>query len=106
NTLPNNGINVLDLVRIQKHLLARDEFDYPWQFIAADATNNGDVSVGDILVLLRLVLGKITYLPSSPSWRFSPAVIDIDTIPAGGPYQVEFMGIKIGDLNGTADPSN
>ncbi len=106
NSNPANGLNVLDLVRVQKHLLAKDEFDFPWQFVAADATNNADVSVGDILLLLRLVLGKISYLPSSPSWRFMPATLIIDSIPVGGPYEVQMMGIKIGDLNGTADPAN
>ncbi len=106
NSSPANGLNVLDLVRVQKHLLAKDEFDFPWQYVAADATNNADVSVGDILLLLRLVLGKISYLPSSPSWRFLPATLTVDSIPEGGPYEVQMMGIKIGDLNGTADPAN
>ncbi len=106
NLNPANGVNVLDLVRVQKHLLAKDEFDFPWQYIAADATNNIDVSVGDILLLLRLVLGKISYLPSSPSWRFLPPSLTVDSIPEGGPYEVQMMGIKIGDLNGTADPAN
>lgn len=105
NDNPLNGLNVLDLVRIQKHLLGRDDFDLPWQYIAADATNNQEVSVGDILLLLRLVLGKITQLPSSPSWRFEPASLDVTTFPATGPLEVEMKAIKIGDLNGTADPA-
>ncbi len=99
-----NGLNVLDLIAIQKHLLAKDTFDMPWQYIAADATNNNHVSVGDIVVLLRLLLGKITYLPSSPSWRFDPPVIELDNLPPGLPAEPQFMGIKIGDLNNTANP--
>ena len=99
-----NGVSVLDLLAIQKHLLGKDTFAIEWEHIAADATNNQDVSVGDILVLLRLLLGKIAYLPSSPSWRFNPAAIHVDSIPQGNHLELQFQGIKIGDLNGTADP--
>jgi len=100
-----NGLNVIDLIVIQKHLLAKDTFDFPWQYIAADATNNNSVSVGDILVLLRLLLGKITFLPSSPSWRFDPSVILLDNLPLGETAQVQFQAIKIGDLNNSVNPS-
>lgn len=101
---PTNGLNALDLVAIQKHLLGKDTFDFNWQFIAADATNNNELSVGDIVVLLRLLLGKIQVLPSSPSWRFDPPQMTISALPQGESAEVQFMGIKIGDLNGTADP--
>lgn len=101
---PTNGLNALDLVAIQKHLLGKDTFDFQWQYIAADATNNDDLSVGDIVVLLRLLLGKIQVLPSSASWRFDPPMMTISALPQGEPAEVQFMGIKIGDLNGTADP--
>lgn len=102
---PTNGLNLLDIVAIQRHLLAKDTFDMPWQYIAGDATNNNYVSVGDILVLLQLLLGKITYLPTSPSWRFNPPVIELDNLPEGLPVLPQFMGIKIGDLNNSANPS-
>ncbi|MEP6646161.1 MAG: carboxypeptidase regulatory-like domain-containing protein [Saprospiraceae bacterium] len=99
-----NGINVIDLIAIQKHLLAKDTFNLPWQYIAADATNNNYISVGDIVVLLRLLLGKINHLPTSSSWRFDPPSIQLTSLPQG-PSQVQFTGIKIGDLNNTANPS-
>ncbi len=105
NDHPTNGLNALDLVAIQKHLLGKDTFDLPWQYVAADATNNTLLSVGDIVVLQRLLLGKILNFPSSPSWRFDPPQIIIDPIPSGEPAEIEFMCIKIGDLNGTADPN-
>ncbi|HZV68148.1 MAG TPA: carboxypeptidase regulatory-like domain-containing protein [Saprospiraceae bacterium] len=99
-----NGVNVIDLVAIQKHLLAKDTFDFPWQHIAADATNNNSVAVGDFVLILRLLLGKITYYPTSPSWRFDPPVIELQDLPQGLPSHVQFTAIKIGDVNGSADP--
>jgi lysyl endopeptidase len=104
NENPVNGINALDVLAIQKHLLVKDTFDFPWQHIAADATNNNEISVGDILVILRLLLGKIQNFPSSPSWKFDPPAVIFDPIPQGNTV-VQFTAIKIGDVNGTADPS-
>ena len=101
---PTNGLNALDLVAIQKHLLGKDEFDFGWQFISGDATNNGIVNASDMLILLKLMLGKIQNLPSSASWRFDPPQVIIYTIPSGQPAEIQITGIKIGDVNGTADP--
>lgn len=101
---PTNGLNALDLVGIQKHLLGKDTFDLNWQFVAADATNNDDLSVGDIVLILRLLLGKISVLPTSPSWQFDPPQIVIDPDFADDPANLEIMGIKIGDVNGTVNP--
>lgn len=101
---PTNGLSAIDLIAIQKHLLGRDTFDFSWQFIAADATNNISLSVGDIVVLQRLLLGKIQVLPSSPSWRFDPPQMVLNALPPGEPSEIQFMAVKIGDLNGTADP--
>lgn len=99
-----NGVSVIDLVTLQKHLLGKDTFDLAWQHIAGDATNNQVVSAGDLVVILRLLLGRITFFPSSPSWRIIPPQIDINTIPPGGPFEVQFEAVKIGDVNGSADP--
>lgn len=105
NTFPTNGLNVLDVLAIQKHSLAKDTFDFPWQHIAADATNNQEISVGDMLQIVRLLLGKITVFTSSPSWRFDPQVLTFSDLPAGETIRAQFTAIKIGDVNGTADPS-
>ncbi len=105
NINPTNGLNAIDLIAIQKHLLGKDTFDFNWQHIAADATNNVNVSVTDILMLLRLMLGKIIALPFSPSWRFDPPQVVLDSIPPGDPMEIQITGIKIGDINSTADPA-
>lgn len=104
NGIPTNGLNALDLVAIQKHLLGKDTFNLNWQFLAADATNNGEVSVGDIVLILRLLLGKIQNFPSCPSWKFDPPQVFIDPVNQGDPAEIYLQAIKVGDLNGTADP--
>jgi hypothetical protein len=103
---PKNGLNVLDMVAIQKHLLGKDTLDHAWQYIAADATNNNALAAGDILLILRLLIGKIQAFPSSPSWRFDPPVIQLGGLPPGMPHQVSFTAIKIGDVNHSANPQD
>lgn len=68
--LPRNGVSTLDLVRIQKHLLAKELFDSPFQYIAADANNNQQVSAFDLIEIRKLILGIYSAFPNNTSWRF------------------------------------
>jgi hypothetical protein len=101
---PSNGLNALDLVAIQKHLLGKEIFVHDWQHIAADVTHSSGITAGDLVMLLRLLLGKIHVFPASHSWRFDPPQVVIEAQPPGEPVDVQIIGIKIGDVNGTADP--
>ncbi|HUR30945.1 MAG TPA: carboxypeptidase regulatory-like domain-containing protein [Saprospiraceae bacterium] len=101
---PLNGLNAFDIVAIQKHVLLKDTLDFSWQHIAADATNNNAISAGDIVLILKLILGKITSFPTTPSWRFDPPFIDVQSIPAGAPFEIQLQAIKIGDVNNSANP--
>lgn len=101
NTYPANGVSVLDLLLIQKHLLGIAPFAHNHQLLASDATANGVVSAADMLILQKLLLGKITVLPGQTSWVFDPPVIELDA-PEEDAVEAVFTGIKIGDVNGTA----
>ncbi|MEO5905752.1 MAG: hypothetical protein ABIQ11_03445, partial [Saprospiraceae bacterium] len=65
-----NGVSTLDLVRIQKHLLGKQLFESPYQYIAADATNNQQVSAIDLIEIRKLILGIYSEFPNNQSWRF------------------------------------
>jgi len=127
NDFHKNGVSTLDLVKIQKHLLGKDTLDSPYQIIAADANNSQNVSAIDLVELKKLILGVYTELPANQSWRFVPTEYVFpdpldpwtDTIApwsynGGGtititdpenPGNLDFIGIKIGDVNGTAQPN-
>ena len=102
------GVSTLDLVKIQKHLLGLEEFDSPYKLIAADANNNMDVSATDLLELRKLILRITETLPNNTSWRFVKAD-HVFTDPADPwPFpefsdldQLNFIGMKVGDVNGT-----
>ncbi len=113
-----NGINTLDLILIQRHLLGIRPFLSPYQKIAADANRNNIISVIDLIELRKLLLGIYSELPNNTSWRFGIAG---QVLPIDYPWLMEstyaietlndhitnadFIGIKIGDVNGDVIPA-
>ncbi|HUR31895.1 MAG TPA: hypothetical protein VMZ69_10725 [Saprospiraceae bacterium] len=104
-----DGVSVLDIVRIQKHLLGTKPFKTLDQFIAADANNSWNVSAIDLIELKKLILGIYSEFPSNTSWRFGAMPVDlsgnsIESIKIiqnlNGDERVDFLGIKIGDISG------
>lgn len=96
-----NGVTTSDLVRIQKHLLGIELLTIPEELIAADANNSWNVSAIDLIEIRKLILGIYTEFPNNPSWRFVPDEITTNSSGSG----FNFIGIKIGDVNNTAQPN-
>jgi hypothetical protein len=110
---PRNGVSTLDLVRIQKHLLGKELFDSPYQYIAADANNSESLSAIDLIEIRKLILGIYTEFPLNESWRFVDknfnmanqqhpwpfnGVIDIQ-YSGTSVSDLDFIGVKVGDVN-------
>ena len=120
---PLNGITTYDLVLISRHILSIQLFDQPWKLLAADVNKNGSVTTIDIVELRKLLLGLYQKLPFNTSWRFfSTAACQFSSNPFTGwcppgltlqtlPYssylpEYTFKGLKVGDVNATADPDS
>ena len=115
-----NGVSTLDAVFIQKHILGLLPLTDPYQLIAADINNNGAVSTLDIVFMQKAILGLETSFPNNSSWRFIPAdyVFDDPLNPfspvfpeelefidlQGDALEQDFVAIKVGDVNGNANP--
>lgn len=112
-----NGVTTLDIVLIQKHILAIQEFTSPHTTIAADVNNDSKVSGSDIISIRKAILGKITEFPNGQrSWRFvdkKATFTDVYNVfpfnesinlafTSGNTLQNDFIGIKIADINGSA----
>jgi hypothetical protein len=93
-----NGVNTLDLVLIQKHLLGLGVLNAD-QLVAADANANGAVTGADIKQLRDLILGVSTSLPSNDSWVFAPKSTIMNMVANA---TMDFAGIKVGDISGDA----
>jgi len=117
---PLNGVDVLDLVSIRKHILGIQPLT-PYAQIAADANGNNGISTFDIVLIGKLLLGYYTTLPDKNAWQFVDAdfvfpnptnpfetVIPQTNIQLNFPndtvIQKSFVGIKTGDVNCSAYP--
>ena len=120
NTFPLNGVTAYDLVLINDHILGYNEFQYAWQYIAADANSSGTVTAADLVAIQSLILYSVATFPNgTPSWRFVPAdyVFPNPVAPFPFPQSMElqnvvedyafanFTAIKTGDVTGNADPA-
>ena len=110
------GISALDLLLLQKFLLGETSFSSPYQHIAADVNNSQTITTLDLITLRKLLLGDLHRFPENTSWRFIvadhhfviPANPWFDELPESAEIslsrevlEVEFIGIKIGDINGS-----
>jgi len=116
-----NGVSTFDLVKISRHILGMEALDSPYKLIAADANNSGSITTFDIVNLRKLILQLTHDLPASESWRFVEA--DFIFPNSTNPFQTSFpeaiafngldtdvlanfVAIKVGDVNGNANPGN
>ncbi|MCU0348655.1 MAG: T9SS type A sorting domain-containing protein, partial [Saprospiraceae bacterium] len=122
NTKPLNGVTTYDIVLIRRHLLNIQPLDNPYNIIAADVNRSGSVTTFDLVEMQKLILQITTAFPNNtPSWRFVPAthtfpnpanpfsqafpeVLALDDI-IGNYWTANFVSIKVGDVNGSANPS-
>ena len=113
---PFNGITTLDLVLISKHILGNHNLNSPYELIAADINNNGQISVEDILELRKMILYQQTDFSNHDSWQVisnlmdlsdplsqvvdEPLKLDFDQVSGS----LDFTAVKIGDLSNNAIP--
>lgn len=112
---PRNGVSTLDLVIIQRHILGMTPITSPYKLIAADANNSGNVSTLDLVDIRRLILFIDLEFGNNTSWRFVdsnyefqnptnpfsepfPEVYSINNL-SGDMMDINFIGVKIGDVN-------
>ncbi|HHS96125.1 MAG TPA: hypothetical protein ENJ45_06000, partial [Phaeodactylibacter sp.] len=115
-----NGVSTFDLVLISRHILEIEPLDSSYKIIAANVNNDDKVSTFDIVDLRKLILFVDTALANVDSWRFVDAdyVFNDPTMPFDEDFpeyaedhsvdqnaeNLHFVAIKMGDVNGNADP--
>jgi len=119
---PLNGVTTFDLVLISKHILGVSLLDSPYKIIAADANKSGSVTTFDMVEIRKLILFINDSFTNNTSWRFVDKgfVFPNSANPWQTPFpeffnvndlssdllSVDFIGIKIGDVNGSAQANN
>jgi hypothetical protein len=119
---PLNGVTTYDLVLISKHILGLEPLTTPYKMIAADANRSGSITTFDIVEFRKLILGIYDDLPANTSWRFVdktfsfpnpanpfqsqfPENISVQNVQANQLAE-DFVGVKVGDVNGTVTPNS
>ena len=118
DTLLLNGVSTYDLVLISKHILGVEPLGSPYKMIAADVNASGTITTYDIVILQKNILFVSSGFPNNVSWRFIdedyvfpdptdpfqetfPEVYNINNFQ-GNMNEVDFIAVKIGDVNGSA----
>lgn len=100
-----NGVSTLDLVLIIRHILGLDVFNNGYKQLAADVNNDGKVTVLDMVIIRKLILGITQAIPVN--WKFRVAGGNtnqefIEFINLNGDKDnQDFIIIKSGDINGS-----
>ncbi len=111
------GVNGLDLLHIQRHILGLALMDSPYKIIAADINDDERITGADMLALRKLLLGITTSFAKNTSWRtvdagyvfpdpldpwaeVFPETYDIQSLDAS--MQINFIGVKVGDVDMSA----
>lgn len=111
-----NGVSTLDLVLIQRHILGLQDLSGAQTLIAADINGSNSLSASDVVELRKVILGINPAYANNTSWKFIPVdyefedpafpwnyptEVDMDALLIDQ-HQVNFYGVKIGDVNGSA----
>lgn len=116
-----NGVTTFDMVLIIKHILGAQILDSPYKLIAADVNNSGTITTLDLVAIRKVILQIDDTFPNNNSWRFIdlnyefpnpadpfqepfPETVSINNLSMN--ELVDFIAVKIGDVNDTVDPEN
>ncbi|MCB0636257.1 MAG: hypothetical protein KDC54_06550, partial [Lewinella sp.] len=117
---PYAEVTILDVIRVQQHLLGARVIHDPFQLLAADVNGSGQVTVLDVLYLRRMIMGYITEFPAGGPWVFVDGRVDWSgspSIPAQEidqwtvdfdynnyytyTHHADIIAILLGDVNGS-----
>ena len=103
NDNPLNGVTTFDMVLITQHILAINTLGSPYLLSAADVNNSGTITTFDLVNIRRVILGINTTFPNGQSWKFEPPSISYTNLTNA--QNINFVAIKVGDVNLSADPN-
>jgi hypothetical protein len=116
-----NGVTTFDLVLIRKQVLGIQQFNSPYQYIAADMNLSETITNMDMILVQKVILNVVDDFDNLDSWRFMPNDFEfenpnnpwVEVIPdrmvidnLQNPTIASFKALKMGDVNFNASPNN
>ncbi len=117
DTMPVNGVTTYDIFLLNRHILGLQPITSAYKLIAADVDNNSKITSADLVEVRKLVLAINTKFANNKSWRFvskkhtfttptnpwlTPFPEDAQVNFTGPQMSNDFVAMKVGDLNGSA----
>lgn len=117
-----NGLSTLDLLFISKHILGLQPLSSPYKIVASDVNSTNNLTTLDQIGIRKVILGIDLAFPNRPAWLFFPEIFTF-TNPAN-PFLdtlsntwilsnftsdisgLDFIGIKSGDIDDSANTGN
>ena len=116
------GMNVVDILLVQKHILVITPFKDPFQILSADVNNSGSVTVQDMVEMRKIILGQALGFSSNlPIWSFAKkdhvfenikkpvrpdGKVYTDTIKSTGENKIDLIAYKLGNVSSIGQASN
>lgn len=121
NTPGNDGLTGADVLLIKRHVLNIQTLASPYQFVAADVSGEGQLSLIDYARIQQVALGLQQHISNAPDWKFIPksyvfptpnplSVLPIPDSIGHTPADMDFLdddfvAVRMGDVNGSITPS-
>lgn len=112
NDDPINGLTTSDVLKIKKHILGKQYFTNPYQYLAADVNQSKSISGSDMTEIRQLILGVKPEFSKVPAFLFYNA--DYKPKDPSAPYDIppyvewvqkdyqvktiRFQAVKMGDI--------
>ena len=121
--MPNaiNGVTSGDSTRIQQHILGAFPLTDPYKLIAADVNSGGSITSQDISLITQAIIGNpiAQNVFIANTWKFVPQSYTFPNPLIPFPYTTilslsdlsanstgnNFIGVKLGDVNASANPA-
>ncbi|MCE7926671.1 MAG: HYR domain-containing protein [Haliscomenobacteraceae bacterium CHB4] len=118
-TVGNAGITGADILLIKRHVLNIQTLVSPYQYVAADVSGEGNLSILDYSRIQQLALALVDHITGSPDWKFVPKSYVFPTPPLSQPVpdsishlpatmsflDDDFVAVRMGDVNGNIVPT-
>ena len=113
-----NGVNTVDIIHVQRHILGQERLSTPYKMIAADVNRDSKINGADLVALRKMILGVNDNFPHNESWTFvdadqeltleNPWIFRDSIMLMNLSQQVtdsDFIGVKLGDVDNTVVPN-
>jgi hypothetical protein len=104
------AVTTLDIIKTRSHILRKEEFVSPYQWVAADVNDSKSITALDLVEMRKVILGINPAFQSGLDWLIIPEAYDLTDDPFS--YQtsmditlsdqdqdLNFIGVKVGDVD-------